>query len=237
MQSDFSFFSLVTEATFVVQLVLLVLIAASVVSWTRIIAKWREFKKVRRAADDFERRFWSGDDLTKLYSEIAEREASGMDAIFQSGFREYARLHKQGALSPSAIADTAVRSMKVALSREVESLGRHLNFLATVGSTSPYVGLFGTVWGIMHAFLALRDVQQATLSLVAPGIAEALVATAIGLFAAIPATIAYTRFSAATNQQLLRYDNFIEEFTALLHKQLHRTDAAAAQDKQDQGDE
>ena len=230
MQSDFSFFSLVAEATFVVQVVLLILIAASVVSWTRIIGKWREFKRVRRAAADFERRFWSGEDLTRLYSEIEERETSGMAAIFQSGFREYARLHKQGALSPSAIADTAVRSMKVALSRETESLGRHLNFLATVGSTSPYVGLFGTVWGIMHAFLALRDVQQATLSLVAPGIAEALVATAIGLFAAIPATIAYNRFSAATNQQLLRYDNFIEEFTAILHKQLHRADAAGAQE-------
>ena len=233
MQSDFSFFSLVAEATFVVQLVLLILIAASVVSWTRIIAKWREFKKVRRAAADFERRFWSGADLTQLYSEIGEQQVSGMAAIFQSGFKEYARLHKQGALSPSAIADTAVRSMKVALSREVESLGRHLNFLATVGSTSPYVGLFGTVWGIMHAFLALRDVQQATLSLVAPGIAEALVATAIGLFAAIPATVAYNRFSAATNQQLMRYDNFIEEFTAILHKQLHRAGAAAAQETGD----
>ena len=222
MGSDFNFFSLVVEATFVVQMVMLLLVAASVMSWTYIISKWREFKQVRRVADDFEERFWSGVDLTQLYAELEQERQSGMAAIFQSGFKEYARLHKQGALSPLAIADTAVRSMKVALAREVESLGKHLNFLAIVGSTSPYVGIFGTVWGIMHAFLALRDVQQATLSLVAPGIAEALVATAMGLFAAIPATIAYNRFSDNTNRQLMRYDNFIEEFTAILHKQVHR---------------
>ena len=222
MGSDFNFFSLVVEATFVVQMVMLLLVAASVMSWTHIIGKWREFKQVRRRADDFEERFWSGVDLSQLYAELGEGRQSGMAAIFQSGFKEYARLHKQGALSPAAIADTAVRSMKVALSREVDSLGKHLNFLAVIGSTSPYVGLFGTVWGIMHAFLALRDVQQATLSLVAPGIAEALVATAMGLFAAIPATIAFNRFSDSTNRQLMRYDNFIEEFTAILHKQVHR---------------
>ena len=223
MQSDLSFFSLIAEATFIVQLVMLVLVVASVMSWTFIIVRWRELRSVRKKADAFERRFWSDTELSRLYSEIEQEDhQQGLAAIFVTGFSEYARLHKQGALSPLAIADTAVRTMKVALAREIDSLSKHLNFLATVGSTTPYIGLFGTVWGIMHSFLALRDVHQATLSLVAPGIAEALVATAMGLFAAIPAVIAYNRFSDRANQLVSRYDNFIEEFTAILHRQVHR---------------
>ena len=223
MQSEIGFLSLISEATFIVQLVLLVLIIASVLSWSAIIAKWREFRSVRKQATQFEERFWSGMELSELYKEVSDQEQTGMAKIFHTGFDEYIRLHKQGSLSPPAIADTAVRSMKVALSREVDNWNRHLNFLSVVASTSPYVGLFGTVWGIMHAFLALQDVQQATLSLVAPGIAEALVATALGLFAAIPAVIAYNRFSEHSNLLISRYDNFIEEFTAILHRQvLHK---------------
>ena len=222
MQSEIGFFSLISEATFIVQLVLLVLIVASVLSWSAIITKWREFRRIKIQAIRFEERFWSGMELSELYRELSgnEQAQDGMAKIFYSGFREYIRLHKQDSLSPLAIADTAVRSMKVTLSREVDDWNKHLNFLSVVASTSPYVGLFGTVWGIMHAFLALQDVQQATLSLVAPGIAEALVATALGLFAAIPAVIAYNRFSEHTNLLMSRYDNFIEEFTAILHRQI-----------------
>ncbi|MBC6413626.1 MAG: protein TolQ [Chromatiales bacterium] len=226
MQSEIGFFSLISEATFIVQLVLLVLIVASVLSWSAIIVKWREFRRIKMQAARFEERFWSGMELSELYKEINEQEQEGMAKIFYSGFNEYIRLHKQDSLSPLAIADTAVRSMKVVLAREVDNWNKHLNFLSVVASTSPYVGLFGTVWGIMHAFLALQDVQQATLSLVAPGIAEALVATALGLFAAIPAVIAYNRFSEHSNLLISRYDNFIEEFTAILHRQiLHKNNS------------
>ena len=223
MQSEIGFFSLISEATFIVQLVLLVLIVASVLSWSAIISKWREFRRIEMHATQFEERFWSGMELSELYKEINDQEQEdmeGMAKIFHSGFNEYIRLHKQDSLSPLAIADTAVRSMKVVLSREVDNWNKHLNFLSVVASTSPYIGLFGTVWGIMHAFLALQDVQQATLSLVAPGIAEALVATALGLFAAIPAVVAYNRFSEHSNLLISRYDNFIEEFTAILHRQI-----------------
>lgn len=223
MQPELNVFSLIAEATFLVQFVILVLILASVISWTFIIARYRDFKNIQQEADRFEQRFWSDVELSQLYNEVEkEGRQDGLATIFLTGFSEYARLHKQGALSPLAIADTAVRSMKVALAKEVNALNRHLNFLATVGSTAPYIGLFGTVWGIMHSFLALQNVQQATLSLVAPGIAEALIATAMGLFAAIPAVIAYNRFSDRTNNLIARYDNFIEEFTAILHRQVHR---------------
>lgn len=226
MQSEIGFFSLISDATFIVQLVLFVLIVASVLSWSAIIAKWRDFRRIKKQATLFEERFWSGMELSELYKEINHQEQNGMAKIFHTGFDEYIRLHKQGSLSPPAIADTAVRSMKIALSREIDDWNKHLNFLSVVASTSPYIGLFGTVWGIMHAFLALQDVQQATLSLVAPGIAEALVATALGLFAAIPAVIAYNRFSEHTNLLMSRYDNFIEEFTAILHRQvLHQNNS------------
>lgn len=223
MQSELDFFSLILDATFLVQLVLLVLIIASIMSWTYIISRARDIKAALRQADEFDQRFWSDAELSQLYNELEPHtNNAGQAKIFVTGFREYIRLHKEGALSLDAIADTAHRSMKVSLAREVSGLGKHLNFLATVGSTTPYIGLFGTVWGIMHSFLALQGVQQATLSLVAPGIAEALVATAMGLFAAIPAVIAYNHFSEQVNQLVSRYDNFIEEFIAILHRQVHR---------------
>ena len=221
MQADLDFLSLIVDATFVVQLVLLVLVLASVISWSFILNKWRELKGMKTAADGFENRFWSGSDLPQLYAELCkEGRDSGMVLIFCEGFKEYLRLHKEHVVSVEMLSSTSVKVMKVALSREIDRMESQLNFLATVGSTAPYVGLFGTVWGIMDAFLALRGVQYAALSLVAPGIAEALIATAMGLFAAIPAVIAYNRFRDHVERLVSRYDNFIEEFTSILSKQV-----------------
>ena len=220
MQIDMSFYRLVSEASLLVQIVMFLLLLASVVSWTMIISKWRIIKDARREAQHFEDRFWSGADLAMLYEQTRKKKSlSGIEHIFVSGFKEYARLYNQDQLSPISVVDTAHRSMKVALSREVDALETYLTFLATVGSTSPYVGLFGTVWGIMNSFRALTDMQQATLALVAPGIAEALIATAMGLFAAIPAVIAYNRYSDNVDRLVNHYDNFMEEFTSLLQRQ------------------
>ena len=223
MQADLDFLSLVVDATFVVQLVMLILLVSSVISWSFIFNKWRELKEMKKMADYFEERFWSGTDLSRLYEDLQqEGNKSGMAAIFCEGFKEYMRLRKDSAVSVEMISSTSVKVMKVALSREIDEMESQLNFLATVGSTAPYVGLFGTVWGIMDAFLALRDVQYATLSLVAPGIAEALIATAMGLFAAIPAVIAYNRFRDRVGRLISKYDNFLEEFTIILSKQSTR---------------
>jgi biopolymer transport protein TolQ len=213
----------------VVQLVILLLLAASLVSWTMIVSKWQVIKDAREAADQFEDQFWSGSDLAKLYDQLRSKEdLSGLEHIFASGFKEYARLHRQNRLSTMSVADTAQRAMKVALSREVDALEHYMSFLATVGSTSPYVGLFGTVWGIMNSFRGLSNVQQATLSAVAPGIAEALIATALGLFAAIPAVIAYNHYTNDVERLVTRYDNFVEEFTALLQRQVLTREESAA---------
>lgn len=220
MHVDMSFYRLVTDASLLVQFVMFLLLLASVVSWTMIFSKWRIIKDARREAERFEDRFWSGMDLAVLYDQLRKKQnLSAMEHIFISGFKEYARMQGKGAAVSGSVVNTAHRSMKVALSREVESLESYLSFLATVGSTSPYIGLFGTVWGIMNAFRALTDIQQATLALVAPGIAEALVATAMGLFAAIPAVIAYNRYSHNVDRLVTHYDNFMEEFTALLQRQ------------------
>jgi len=229
VQVDLSIYTLIAEASLLVQLVMLLLLSASVVSWTMIVSKWKIIKDARAAADQFEDHFWSGSDLAKLYDQVRARDnLSGMEHIFVSGFKEYVRLHRQNRLSTLSITDTAQRSMKVALSREVDSLEHYMSFLATVGSTSPYVGLFGTVWGIMNSFRGLSNVHQATLSAVAPGIAEALIATAMGLFAAIPAVIAYNHYSNEVERLINRYDNFVEEFTALLQRQaLGREESAA----------
>jgi biopolymer transport protein TolQ len=208
---------------------MLVLLAASIVSWTVIVSKWTMIKDARTTADEFEERFWSGADLAKLYDQVRSQEdLSGMEHIFVAGFKEYVRLHRQNRLSTMAIADTAQRTMKVALSREIDSLEQYMSFLATVGSTSPYVGLFGTVWGIMNSFQGLSNVHQATLAAVAPGIAEALIATAMGLFAAIPAVIAYNHYSNGIERLINHYDNFVEEFTALLQRQVSAREATAA---------
>jgi biopolymer transport protein TolQ len=221
--TDLSFVSLILNASLVVQLVMLILVLASVLSWTVIFDRSRILKKARQEADDFEERFWSGGDLGELYRSIdRDREnLSGLGSIFHAGFREFARLRENAGMDPMDVVEGARRSMRVALSREMDDLETHLSFLATVGSTSPYIGLFGTVWGIMNAFQALGTVKQATLNLVAPGIAEALIATAIGLFAAIPAVVAYNRYANTVQRFENRYDDFVEEFSNILQRQAH----------------
>jgi biopolymer transport protein TolQ len=221
MYSEMSLLDLVLHASIVVQLVLGSLVLASIISWSMIFDRSRVLQRARQAADDFEQRFWSGGDLSALYRDLEQdkRGAGGLAAIFRAGFKEYVRLRKGDNKDPMAVLQGTERSMRVALSREMDRLEVNLPFLATVGSTSPYVGLFGTVWGIMHAFHALGNVKQATLALVAPGISEALVATAIGLFAAIPAVIAYNRYSSQVQRLNNRYEEFMEEFSTLLQRQ------------------
>lgn len=221
MTTEMSIWSLFANASLLVQLVMLLLLAASVYSWTLIIQKFRLLRTAHNDALTFENRFWSGIDLVELYKQVNKRrgELSGMASLFEAGFGEYARLRKQGGLGSMDIVEGAQRAMRVALSRELDRLEASLAFLATVGSTSPYIGLFGTVWGIMNSFRALGSAQHATLSMVAPGIAEALVATAMGLFAAIPAVIAYNRFSNEVERLDNRYETFKEEFSTLLQRQ------------------
>jgi biopolymer transport protein TolQ len=223
MQIDLSIINLIMEASLLVKLVMLVLVLASFWSWTIIFSKRFAMRRARRAADSFEDRFWSAEDLSTLYSRITGRghEPSGLERIFEAGFREFARLRKREGIDPRAILEGAQRSMRVALNREIEELEHSLSFLATVGSVSPYIGLFGTVWGIMNSFQALGNVHQATLGMVAPGISEALVATAMGLFAAIPAVIAYNRYSSDLDRLFSRYDMFLEEFSSILQRQVH----------------
>lgn len=220
MSADMSFFDLVIRASFVVQLVMLSLVAASVISWTVIIHKYKLLNSASANAVTFEDKFWSGIDLSDLYKGISQRRLvrQGMEKIFESGFSEYAKLHKKADSAEMLLAGVQ-RSMKVALSREEDRLDRHLSLLATIGSISPYVGLFGTVWGIMNSFMALGAVKHATLAMVAPGIAEALIATAMGLFAAIPAVVAYNRYAEKVDRLCNRYENFQEEFASLLHRQ------------------
>ena len=223
MQTDMSFVRLVMDASPLVQFVMASLVVASILSWTVIFDRARVVKKAQQMADAFEDRFWSGVDLSDLYRGVdRDREnMAGMAAIFHAGFREYARLRESSHIEPMAVVEGAHRAMRVALSREMDNLEHHLSFLATVGSTSPYVGLFGTVWGIMNAFQALGNVKQATLNLVAPGIAEALIATAMGLFAAIPAVVAYNKYANAVQRLENRYEDFSEEFSNILQRQVH----------------
>ncbi len=223
MTPDMSFFHLITNASIPVQAVMILLVIASVMSWTMIFKKRIWLNRARREADLFEDRFWSLEELTPLYNRISKQrnEASGMESLFEAGFKEFVRLQKHGGVDAVAVMEGSQRAMRVAFNKEIEELEVHLSFLATVGSTSPYVGLFGTVWGIMNSFRALGNVQQASISMVAPGIAEALVATAMGLFAAIPAVIAYNRFSNDVERLINRYDTFMEEFAAILHRQAH----------------
>ena len=221
MSTDLSLLSLVLNASLVVQLVLIVLLLASIISWTMILDRGRVLGSARKTANAFEERFWSGGDLSALYKELGEqgKASQGLASIFRAGFKEFVRLRKTEGNDMMAVLQGAERSMRVAMSREMDRLETNLAFLATVGSTSPYVGLFGTVWGIMQAFQALGNVEQATLALVAPGISEALVATAIGLFAAIPAVVAYNRYSNEVERLNNRYEEFVEEFSTLLQRQ------------------
>ncbi|HEC05300.1 protein TolQ [Thiolapillus sp.] len=223
MQNELSFLQLVLDASPLVQLVMASLLLASVLSWTAIFDRSRTLRRAQRAADDFEDKFWSGGDLGDLYRGLDRHpdEIQGMAMVFHAGFREFARLKDASNMDPMAVVEGARRAMHVAMSREMDSLERHLSFLATVGSTSPYVGLFGTVWGIMNSFHALGNVKQATLNLVAPGIAEALIATAMGLFAAIPAVVAYNKYADAVQRLESRYEDFAEEFANILQRQAH----------------
>jgi biopolymer transport protein TolQ len=214
------FFKLIKDASLLVQLVMLLLLAASMLSWTMIFRKWFTIKWAQRQASLFEERFWSGGNLTQMYSELTQKDVqtTGMASLFVEGFREYRRLQQANAPATD-ILEGVQRAMRVAMMREADYLETHLAFLATVGSTSPYVGLFGTVWGIMNSFRSLGASQQATIAQVAPGIAEALVATAMGLFAAIPAVIAYNRYSNQVERLLTRYEVFMEEFSSIVHRQ------------------
>lgn len=228
MTTDMSLLSLVMGASFPVQVVLVILLAASFVSWSIIFTKRRLIRRTKAASDDFEASFWSGGDLNTLYQSATRDSGStvGMASIFESGFREFNRVSQQGDVKRDKIVDECRRAMRVALMREVDRLEQSLATLATIGSTSPYVGLFGTVWGIMNSFRALGNVQSATLAMVAPGIAEALVATAMGLFAAIPAVIAYNSYADKVVRLEIRYDGFMEEFSSILQRHSHSQQGA-----------
>nr|WP_298136009.1 protein TolQ [Acidiferrobacter sp.] len=215
--------SMVDHASLVVQLMMLILLVVSIVSWTMIFRKWFILKKAYKDAERFEDTFWRGANVNQMYAELSRNEdkLAGNASVFVAGFREYTRLEKQKGISPMDIVEGVQRAMRVALTRETDYLATNLSFLATVGSTSPYIGLFGTVWGIMSAFQSFGNMQQATLAHVAPGISEALVATAMGLFAAIPAVIAYNRYADDTDRLASRYEIFLEEFSSVLQRQAY----------------
>jgi biopolymer transport protein TolQ len=221
MTQDLSIFSLVLQASFVVQLVMAGLLVTSLISWTVIFGKLIGLKQVRVKNDEFERDFWSGRQLNDLYQAAsgkpATQKTATMERIFASGMREFLKLREKK-LDGGAQLDGARRAMRASFQRELDVIESHLSFLGSVGSVSPYVGLFGTVWGIMHAFVGLSNLQQVTLATVAPGIAEALVATAIGLFAAIPAVIAYNRFARDIDRIAIQLETFIEEFSNILQR-------------------
>lgn len=228
MTTDLSIIELIMHASLVVKIVMGLLVLASLLSWALIIAKAGKLKKARRAAEQFESRFWSGISLKALYDELSQQaQRQGLERIFYDGFHEYKRVSQIDPAIRLSLSDAVQRSMRVAASKEMDQLEQNLAFLATVGSTSPYVGLFGTVWGIMNSFISLGAMQQATLAVVAPGIAEALIATAIGLFAAIPAVVAYNRFNDQIDRLSVTYDNFREEFTALLERHAAARSAAS----------
>ena len=218
-----SIIQLIGGASFTVQAVMAILFLASVVSWVMIVQRGLYQARVRRLFLQFERKFWSGGDLTQLYRQGNNRADSteGVENIFRAGFKEFSRLRQQDSTDKDAVMEGTQRAMRVALSREEEKLEANLAFLASVASVSPYIGLFGTVWGIMNSFRNLANEHQATLAVVAPGISEALIATAMGLFAAIPAVLAYNRYSTRAERLCANYETFAEEFSSILHRQVH----------------
>ena len=218
--SDLSFFSLIWEASLPVQAVMLILVIASMASWKIIYLKIKTLKIAEQNTDDFEKIFWSGGSLSNLYESVSIRppkDMLGLPMIFKAGYKEYMSNKNTGALDKKSI-ESVRRAMSASYNREVDTIDRHLPFLASVGSVSPYIGLFGTVWGIMNAFIGLANVAQASLAQVAPGIAEALIATAIGLFAAIPAVIAYNKFASKVDRISIRYESFMEEFINIMDR-------------------
>jgi biopolymer transport protein TolQ len=219
---DLSIITLVANASVLVQLVMLALLLASMFSWYYIFLKHFQLKRAANQAEEFEKQFWSGTELSALYQRATgSRNAGSLERIFEAGFREFSKLTRQPGADVAAVMDGTRRGMRATYQREMDRLESHLAFLASVGSVSPYVGLFGTVWGIMNAFRGLANVAQATLGHVAPGIAEALIATAMGLFAAIPAVVAYNRFAGDVNRLAIRFDSFMEEFSNILQRQMH----------------
>lgn len=223
MNADMSIMQLVANASPVVQAVMIILVLASVMSWALIIGKARQLRRARISAEEFEEDFWGSSDISGTYSQLTMRRGTldGLERIFEAGFSEFGRLRRK-TNNDEVIMDGSGRAMRIAVAREADIVEQHLPFLASVGSVSPYIGLFGTVWGIMNSFTALGNVQQATLAMVAPGIAEALIATAVGLFAAIPAVIFYNRFATEIDRLLNRYDNFSDEFATVLQRQAIR---------------
>lgn len=220
VSNDMSVLSLITGATLPVQAVMLALLLTSLYSWWVIFLKFFAVNRADREAQTFEHAFWTGGDLNKLYQSVSagNKELQGMASVFEAGFKEYSKLKRQAGVEAGDVTESVRRAMRAAYNREMDALDAHLPFLASVGSVSPYVGLFGTVWGIMNSFRGLANVAQATLAHVAPGISEALIATAMGLFAAIPAVIAYNRFAAKVDRLAVRYESFMEEFTNILHR-------------------
>lgn len=233
MNAELSIMQLVLDASPVVQGVMIILVLASVISWALILGKSRQLRRASRVAEDFEQDFWGSSDISGTYSKLTMRRGTlgGLERIFEAGFSEFGRLRRKTS-NDEIIMDGSSRAMRIAVSREADIIENHLPFLATVGSISPYIGLFGTVWGIMNSFTALGNVQQATLAMVAPGIAEALIATAIGLFAAIPAVIFYNRFATDVDKLLNRYENFSEEFATVLQRQAIRKTAGGVEPEQ-----
>ncbi|MDO7086141.1 protein TolQ [Pseudocolwellia sp. AS88] len=220
MEAEISILDLFLQASFLVKSVMLILLGFSVVCWAMIFQRSKALNEAEKQLKAFEDKFWSGADLGKLYNEVSARtKVIGIENLFVSGFKEFARLRKNNITSSNAILDGTNRAMRVSLSREVDQLEQSLPFMATVGSISPYIGLFGTVWGIMNSFIAIGSAENATLAQVAPGIAEALVATAMGLFAAIPAVMAYNRFSHKVEKLENSYGNFMDEFSSILQRQ------------------
>lgn len=224
-QTSMSLMGLFWHASLPIKMVMLILLGASVASWMMIIKRSLVYKAAEKQFSQFESAFWSGIDLGKLYRDGGDRaqrgEVFGLESIFRAGFKEFTRLRKQPGVEPDAVMEGTQRAMRVAISREEEALEQSLPLLASIASVSPYIGLFGTVLGIMDSFHGLGAMKQATLAVVAPGISEALFATAIGLFAAIPAVVAYNRYSARMNRLMLRYDTFADEFSSILHRQAH----------------
>ncbi|RDI20667.1 protein TolQ [Pseudacidovorax intermedius] len=230
MNQDLSIVSLILQASFVVQIVMALLACVSVASWAAIIRKFFALRRMRALNDEFEREFWSGSSLNELYAAAAQNAklAGPMERIFASGMREYQKLRERRIGDANTLLDGTRRAMRASFQREMDAAESNLSFLATVGSVSPYVGLFGTVWGIMHAFTGLSSMTQVTLSTVAPGIAEALVATAIGLFAAIPAVVGYNRFARDIDKVAIALETFTEEFSNILQRNLSTAPTATA---------
>ena len=223
MNDNMSVISLILNASFVVQLVMLILVMASVMAWVIILQRRQVLSRAQKTLSEFEELFWSGIDLSQLYRQVsnAPNIISGAENIFRAGIREFTRMRQQTGADGDAVMEGVERAMRVAINKEEEKLSKHLPFLATVGSVSPYIGLFGTVWGIMNSFRGLANAHQATLATVAPGISEALIATAMGLFAAIPAVMAYNSYSHRVDLLMQSYDTFADEFTSILHRKAH----------------